>query len=176
MQSSMDSLTDSQRKEVLAELPALRRYCLSLVGQIADADDLLQNTVERVLDRGMPAETPAGKWMFRVCKNIWIDELRYQEVRRRLAVQVASEARHNPTVEEEVFGALNIRLVLRAMDTLPEVQRATLSLVVIEGKSYAEASEILEVPAGTIMSRVARSRRALVNYFNAHNLQEAKNL
>ena len=124
----------------------------------------------------MPPATPAAKWMFRVCKNIWIDELRYREVRRRLSDQVASETRHNPTVEEEAFGALNIRLVLKAMDTLPEEQRATLSLVAIEGKSYAEASEILEVPAGTIMSRVARARRALADYFETHNLQEAKTL
>jgi RNA polymerase sigma factor (sigma-70 family) len=172
----MNKLTDPQRQDVLAELPALRRYCLSLVGQVADADDLLQNTVERVLERGMPPATPAAKWMFRVCKNIWIDELRYRQVRVRLSDQVAREARHNPTVEEEAFAALNMRLVLKAMDSLPEEQRATLSLVAIEGKSYAEASEILEVPAGTIMSRVARSRRALADYFEEHNLQEAKTL
>jgi RNA polymerase sigma factor (sigma-70 family) len=157
----LGKLSDSQRKAVLAELPALHRFCLSLVRNREDADDLLQTTVERLLSRGMPTSAHAAKWAFRVCKNIWLDELRFKEVRTRMAHKVVSDPRDGPTLEQEAAGELQVRAVLTAMENLPAEQRLPLSLIALQGKSYKEAAEILEVPVGTIMSRVARARRAL---------------
>ena len=69
----MPSLSDVQRQELLADLGGLRRFCLSLTGSAADADDLLQATVERILDKGMPEDAHTAKWAFRVCKKGGID-------------------------------------------------------------------------------------------------------
>lgn len=157
----MPSLSSSQREALLAELSGLRRFCFSLTGSQADADDLLQATVEKVLDKGMPAEAHPIKWAYRVCKNAWIDELRSREVRQRYPEQ-AEEPDFSPSAElvagqEQALGAVGV-----ALEQLPTEQRLALTLVAVEGKTYAEAAEILEVPVGTIMSRIARARRQLV--------------
>ena len=79
----MPVLSDSQREALMAELGGLRRFCYSLTGNAADADDLLQTTVEKLLHKGMPEDAHAAKWSYRVCKNVWIDELRSRDVRQR---------------------------------------------------------------------------------------------
>jgi RNA polymerase sigma-70 factor (ECF subfamily) len=170
----LDKLNDSQRQAVLDELPALQRFCLSLVRNRADADDLLQTTVERLLSRGMPADANPAKWMFRVCKNIWLDELRFREVRTRMAYKVASYPEDNPTLEQEAAGELHARAVLAAMEALPDEQRLALSLVALQGKSYSEAAEILETPMGTIMSRIARARTTLCRIFEEHGIDRER--
>ena len=70
----MPMLSDIQREALLAELGGLRKFCVSLAGSVADGDDLLQTTVERVLEKGMPDDAHVAKWAYRVCKNAWIDE------------------------------------------------------------------------------------------------------
>ncbi len=84
----MPTLSDSQREAQMAELGGLRRFCYSLTGNNADADDLLQSTVERLLQKGMPEDAHAAKWSYRVCKNVWIDELRSRDVRQRYPATV----------------------------------------------------------------------------------------
>ena len=76
----MPSLNTRQRSDLMSELGGLRRFCLSLTGAAADADDLLQSTVERMLEKGMPEDAHTAKWVYRVCKNIWIDEVRARQV------------------------------------------------------------------------------------------------
>ncbi len=159
-------INDSQRQSVLAELPALRRFCMSLTGSDADADDLLQSTVERVLTRGMPGDAHPSKWVFRVCRNVWIDELRFREVRVRMAHMVVEDPSHAAPLERVAGGELETRSVMTALTGLPEDQRMALSLVAIEGKSYAEAADIMQIPVGTIMSRIARARKALADQFS----------
>lgn len=166
----MTSLSDRQlgkrqRQELMAELKGLKRFCLSLTGSDADADDLLQCTVERLLERGIPDDAHTARWAYRVCKNLWIDELRSREVRTRHANTVAQtgEARDlSPSAETQSAGERSLAAVNEALAKLPEEQRMALTLVAVEGKSYAEAAEILEVPIGTIMSRIARARKQLL--------------
>ena len=154
-------LDSGQQQALLGELGALKRFCVSLTGNTADADDLLQLTVERVLERGMPVDAHVAKWSYRVCRNIWLDELRSREVRQRYAATavasegVAAESAHDG------FGRVELERVDAAMQALPEEQRSALLLVAVEGRSYAEVSEILDIPLGTVMSRVARARRSL---------------
>ena len=160
-------LDKSQRQVVLAELPALRRFCMSLAGEAADADDLLQTTVERLLTKGMPGDAHPSKWVFRVCRNIWIDELRFREVRVRMAHMAAEDPGTAASLEQVAAGQMQANAVMNALSGLPEEQRMALSLVAIEGKSYAEAAEIMQIPVGTIMSRIARARKALSEKFPA---------
>jgi RNA polymerase sigma factor (sigma-70 family) len=158
----MSMLSDSQREALLAELGGLRKFCISLTGTVADGDDLLQATVERVLDKGMPVDAHVAKWAYRVCKNAWIDEIRSRDVRQKYPQLVLGEENDTPSAEQSASGQRELEAISVALGELPVEQRLALTLVAIDGKTYAEAAEILEVPVGTIMSRVARARRNLV--------------
>lgn len=161
-------LSDSQREAILAELGGLRKFCYALTGHPADADDLLQHTVERILEKGMPTGAHPAKWAYRVCKNAWIDELRSREVRQRHPSMADDEGYETaPSAEQAASGERQINEVARALEQLPAEQRLALMLVALDGKSYAEAAEILEVPVGTIMSRIARARKNLIQHYNA---------
>lgn len=160
----MPLLSDSQREALLAELGGLRKFCISLTGNMPDGDDLLQLTVERVLEKGMPADAHVAKWAYRVCKNAWIDEVRAREVRNKYPHLIVIDNEHDaPSAEQAASGERELKAVTAALDELPVEQRLALTLVAIEGKTYAEAAEILEVPVGTIMSRIARARRHLLD-------------
>jgi RNA polymerase sigma-70 factor (ECF subfamily) len=160
----MPSLSSSQREIILAELGSLHRFCRSLSGSAADADDLLQMTVERILDKGMPADADPVKWAYRVCKNAWIDELRSRDVRQRYPQLMAGESEEAPSAEESAGHERALEALTSALEKLPQEQRLALTLVAVEGKSYAEAAEILDIPVGTIMSRIARARAQLMKY------------
>lgn len=143
-------------------LPRLRRFALSLTWNPADADDLLQSTVERLLARGLPSDAELMPWSIRVCRNIWIDEIRASKVRRRAGEELAHGQDDVVSGESDTLNELTLREVQGALSELPEEQRAVLELVAVEGHSYREAAEMLETPIGTVMSRLARGRAALV--------------
>jgi RNA polymerase sigma-70 factor (ECF subfamily) len=153
------------RTELLAALPRLRRFARSLTGNRHDGDDLMQSTVERVLHKGLPDNVELLRWMFKVCRNLWIDDRRAHRVRQ--VAHREPELSEEPIVSGEAvaLGELTLREVERALALLPEEQRAVLALVAVEGLSYREAAEVLDVPIGTVMSRLARARAALVTQF-----------
>lgn len=161
----MPALSDSQKEVLLAGLGGLRRFCLSLTGNSADADDLLQVTVERVLSKGMPENAHAAKWAYRVCKNAWVDEIRSRGVRQKHLEQVGEMGLDAPSAEQTAGDERHIAAVFGELEQLPDDQRLALTLVAIDGKTYSEAAEILDVPIGTIMSRVARARKQLVKMY-----------
>lgn len=144
-------------------LPRLRRLGRVLARDRADADDLVQVTVERALARrGQWREgTSLASWMFRIMKNAWIDESRSRG--RRGGVFLPEEA--GERVGDDGAQALDARLALgeveRAMARLPDDQRAAVALVLVEGLSYQEAAQVLEIPPGTLTSRLVRGRMAL---------------
>lgn len=160
----MPPLSDLQREALLAELSGLHRFCYSLTGSQADADDLLQATMEKILEKGMPVDAHVARWAFRVCKNAWIDEVRARDVRQRYPEQ-AEEPDGAASAEHVAMQERQVTAVSEALQQLPPDQRLALTLVAVDGKSYAEAAEILEVPVGTIMSRIARARRQLADVF-----------
>lgn len=151
----------ARRAELVAILPSLRRFALSLAGNLADADDLLQSTVERVLARGLPDEAELTPWAMRVCRNLWIDEIRARKVRGSLAQDPVFGDEQIVEGENEQIGRLSLGEVQAALAGMPEEQRAVLVLVAVEGHSYKEAAAVLETPIGTVMSRLARARAAL---------------
>jgi RNA polymerase sigma-70 factor (ECF subfamily) len=76
---------------------------------------------------------------------------------------------HSPSAEQLAVGERDMEAVAAALEQLPVDQRLSLTLVAIEGKTYAEAAEILEVPVGTIMSRIARARKQLMAIIGSHS-------
>jgi RNA polymerase sigma factor (sigma-70 family) len=150
---------------MLDALPRVRRFARSLTGNRHDADDLLQTTVERVLERGVPESADVLRWMFRVCKNLWIDELRAHDVRMKAAQLPELAEAPAANAETTAIGELTLREVDRAMAALPDEQRSVLALVAVEGLTYRETAEVLDVPIGTVMSRLARARASLAARF-----------
>jgi RNA polymerase sigma factor (sigma-70 family) len=147
-------------------LPGLRRFARSLTGSTYDADDLVQGTVERVLARGLPEQTELRRWTFRVCRNLWIDELRGRSVRSRHVVdsdQVDPESigRDPGNVERRA-----LEEAMRAMQRLPIEQREVLAMVAIEGMTYRETASVLDIPEGTVMSRLSRARAQLTSWLD----------
>ena len=149
------------QQEITELLPGLRRFAYSLTGSMADADDLLQNTVERLLTRDMPGDVDLTKWAFRICRNVWIDECRARKVRREAAEQPELSDGLVTNGEHQTTKEIEWNRVESAMSRLPEDQRQIISLVAIQGMPYKMVAEILEVPKGTVMSRLARARAAL---------------
>ncbi len=162
----MEASKDNQRAQILEALPHVRRFSISIAGNQADGDDLLQMTVERVLVKGAPKDVDMKKWMFRVCKNIWIDEIRSRQVRQKASLGQDITIHDRPEGEQEIMDKLKLKKVKSAMNALPDDQRAVLALVAIEGCSYKETSEILDTPIGTVMSRMARARKNLAEQFS----------
>jgi RNA polymerase sigma-70 factor (ECF subfamily) len=148
------------RDQLVALLPRLRRFARTLSRNAHDADDLVQVAVERALlklDQWRPG-TRLDSWMFGIIKNAWIDETRSRRRRDKvLAPEELGEHVADATSEAHIQ-----RLSLEAaMEQLPEEQRLAVALVLVEGLAYKEAAEVLEVPIGTVTSRLARGREAL---------------
>ena len=155
-----------KRQQILDALPHIRRFAISLSKCQADGDDLLQATVERVLNKDVPENVDMKKWMFRICKNIWIDEIRSRQIRQKAIENQNITIHDRPESEKEIMDKLKLAQVTAAMNKLPDEQRTVLSLIAIEGYSYKDVAEILETPIGTVMSRLARARKNLAAQFS----------
>ena len=146
--------------ELVQLLPRLRRFARVLARDPHDADDLVQTAIERALAHAgqLRADAPLAGWMFGILRNAWIDEQRSRGRRGRLftaadsALEVADPAHAAP---------LERIAVQEAVARLPEEQRLAVALVLVEGLSYKEAAHVMEVPIGTLTSRLARARDAL---------------
>jgi RNA polymerase sigma-70 factor (ECF subfamily) len=151
---------------ILDNLKDLRRFAYSLTNDISDADDLTQIVVERLLTKPIPENVIPLSWMFRVCKNAWIDELRSRKIR---TVDDGVELSQIASVTESSdIGEDNLQQLQAAITELPEAYRIVISLIITSGLSYAETSEVLEIPIGTVMSRVARAREKLAQKLNKY--------
>lgn len=158
------------RQRLCELLPRLRRFARGLTGNAHDADDVVQTALERALARAAQfREQHAGDeragdangleaWVFGIVRNAWLDEVR---ARRRRGLVIAPEE-WGEHVGESPFDDRNTAMsVEAAMARLPEEQRAAVMLVLVEGLAYKEAAAALEVPMGTLTSRLARARASL---------------
>lgn len=148
------------------QIPGLRRYAWALVRHDEGADDLVQDTLERAISRwGLRRrDGDLRAWLFAIERNLFLSGLRQ---RSRRGPHVGTEALENmPSGEGGAEGALGARDVLAGLDTLPEDQRSTLLLVAVEDFSYAEAARILDIPVGTVMSRLSRARERMRRYMD----------
>jgi RNA polymerase sigma-70 factor, ECF subfamily len=153
-------VANSMREELVALLPRLRRFGRALTRNQDDADDLVQVAIERGLRHAGQWQlgTRLDHWIIGIMRNAWIDELRSRK--RRSAMFVSAEAGEH--IGETPMQALTETLdIQEAVARLPEEQRIVIALVLVEGFSYREAAELLEIPMGTLTSRLARGRDAL---------------
>jgi RNA polymerase sigma-70 factor (ECF subfamily) len=156
----MTSASEEISDRIVELLPRLRRFARSLSRNQHDADDLVQTVVERAW-RNIAQLKPGANlhsWMFGIMKNAWLDNMR--AAKRRGEVALPEDSGDHPAVNPTDMNS-NLWSVSEAMDKLPEEQRLAVALVLVEGMSYKEAAALLEVPMGTITSRLARGRAAL---------------
>lgn len=156
-------MTPDLRDDIVKLLPRLRRFALGLCGRHEDADDLVQAACEKALTRLDQYEvgTRLDSWMFRIVQTQWIDMTRRRNTRGEPVApedlpDIADENAHRSVEERN-----HLASVLAAMQHLPQEQRAVLMLVCVEELNYREAAAVLEVPVGTVMSRLSRARLRL---------------
>ena len=158
----MRTLTQDFQQGMLALLPRLRRFAAGLARNPADADDLCQMTIERAL-RSRGQWLPGSRldsWMYRIMRNLWIDEARARMRRGKTFVDEEQGLAIGASGAQEA--AVELSDVDRALARLPDEQREAVLLVMVEGYSYKEAAEIVGCPVGTLNSRLVRGRDALL--------------
>jgi len=159
-------MSEASRREVRLGLePCLARlwrYALVLSSSRDAADDLVQATCLRAIERAdqFAPGTRLDRWLFAILRSIWLNEVRARRIREGGGFVEAEQALTFDGVHDIEVNILTAE-VLSALGRLPEAQRETALMVYAEGCTYAEAAETLGVPIGTVMSRLATVRAAL---------------
>lgn len=153
---------ETVRNGLAEHLPRLWRYALVLSRDHATAEDLVQATCVRALERQAQfrAGTNLRAWLFTILSSIWKNQIRAERVRAGAGFVDPEQALVADGLGEMETNNL-LRRVLMEVERLPEAQRQTLTLVYAEGFTYREAARILDVPIGTVMSRLATARSML---------------
>lgn len=150
--------------DVIGQLAALRRYARSLARNSPDAEDLVHDALVRAYERRSTFRSGANlrNWLFAIVRNAHIDRVRSAMSRGQRDSQTAQEAAASYPAHQE--HSVRLAQVREAFMLLPEEQREALHLVAVEDLSYQEAADILDIPVGTLMSRVSRARAALRDF------------
>ncbi|WP_233889806.1 RNA polymerase sigma factor [Paraburkholderia flagellata] len=168
--------TTADLRDVLpALLPRLRVFALHLARDKHDAEDLLQRTCVRALERAhqLQADTAPLSWMYSIMHTSWITEVRARSVRNRARVdwdESFVETVADPQASDPQATALKTQ-IMNTVQRLPDAQRTVMLLIAVEGLSYREAARVLGVPIGTVMSRLARARIAINARFGSRRAQ-----
>ncbi|MCB5177762.1 MULTISPECIES: sigma-70 family RNA polymerase sigma factor [Microvirga] len=154
-------MRDSKRIDVIGLLGPLRRYARSLTRDDHQAEDLVQDTLVRAYERRGSFHSGGNLrgWLLSILHNTFIDDRRRQAAEARRVQQIAEAMVHSSPAEQE--SRVRLQQIQQAFMSLPDDQRAVLHLVAIEGLSYQEAAATLDIPIGTLMSRLGRARAAL---------------
>ena len=153
------------RAELVSLLPRLRRFALGLTGTPDMADELVQAGCLKAIERWHQWQpgTSLVSWLFRILQTTWFDQRRMQERRQTYTdteslAQIEGEDGRRTHEARDMF-----ERVRRMIAALPDDQRLVLLLVSVEGLSYKEAADTLNIPVGTVMSRLARARARLAD-------------
>ncbi len=163
--SEMDQgAVEEFRRKLVEVLPRLRRFAWSLTSDRSEADDLVQAACEKALAH-MHQWRPGSRldsWMFKILYNQMIDETR-RSYRKKVHMPIDDEHLTTAQVDgtQRIEAKIQLKEVMEAMKRLSPQDRALISLVCIEGMSYKEAAKTLDIPIGTVMSRLARARKKL---------------
>lgn len=152
---------ESRKQLVLGQIPALRRYARALTGDHHAADELVQDCLERAWGRlylWRPGSNMRS-WLFTILHNLYWNSVRKARRRPQYAPLADVDRIHQVPPTQEL--ALELSNLARALAQLPDEQRAVVLLVGLEEFSYEEAARILDIPIGTVMSRLARGRERL---------------
>lgn len=165
-------MDDQLQTQLPGLLPRLWRFALRLTRNPHDAEDLVQRSCVRALERRAQWQpgTALLSWLFAIEHSIWLNELRSAQRRRTGSLDGEAafeddESLTSPDGNPEV--GLYYRQVVVAVEALPEAQRVVMLLVAVEGLSYREAADVLAVPIGTVMSRLSRARALVGQRFLA---------
>jgi RNA polymerase sigma-70 factor (ECF subfamily) len=171
--------TDSNRTfttALVAQLPALRRYAAALSGSLLAGDDLVQDCIERALRQADRLRDPQrlAAWLRSILHNLYIDELRRR--RTRGIEEDITDLADNVAVSIAPADRAPFHEFTAAMATLTAEHRQILLLVGLEGMNYREIAEELDIPIGTVMSRLARARERLRHALETGAEREAANV
>ncbi|MGB0572589.1 MAG: sigma-70 family RNA polymerase sigma factor [Alphaproteobacteria bacterium] len=152
--------TESKRQAVTAELPRIRRYAIALMRDSVEADDPVNVVVVRALDKLHLWSEGANMrtWLFTIMHNLYATEMRRRSRALDSVPLDAAPPRAEPAGQE---AAVDWSELSNAMSGLSVVRRQVILLVGLEGMTYAEAAGVLEVPVGTVMSRLSHAREGL---------------
>lgn len=161
------------RSRLNALRPDLLAYAKSLTLEEAGAEDLVQDAMLRALQAGSAPrkEAELRPWMFRILKNLFIDEKRKERVRREFSISENRLLSAGPQHAPDPVEALMVR---QAFAKLSAREREILCLIDMLGLSYAQAATVIDVPPGTVMSRVSRARRAMIERMGESNVRPLK--
>lgn len=151
-------------RDLIELLPTLRRFAHALSRSPADADDLTQAAIERALrsrTQWQPG-TSLKSWVYRITRNLWIDTVRARARRERVEAPAEEADRMGQDPTSGMDAAVDLSRMMAAMERLPDEQREVVALILIEGFGYRETAEMLELPIGTVSSRLVRGRTALI--------------
>jgi RNA polymerase sigma-70 factor (ECF subfamily) len=154
--------------EMIAVLPRLRRFAYALTRSQAEADDLAQSTLERAIRSidSWQAGTRMDSWLFAIARNLNLNNLRARRIRGEDREPMLLDDHLSVDGVAETEARLTFEAVGAFVDRLPEEQRSVLILNTIEGLSYKEIAAALDLPVGTVTSRIARARIALRAFVN----------
>ena len=161
-------------KDLLEHLPRLRRYARALTGDRLAADDLVQDTVERALSRSMLFRrgTKLDAWLLTIMHNIFVSQMR--QAASHPPVMSLEEITFDPSSSIQPPEQVELHDLEHALAKLPVDQREVLLLIGLEEFSYEEAARILNIPVGTVMSRLSRARERLRSLLNGEITPETK--
>ena len=169
-------MNEKNKKELMILMPKLRRYCYALTNDKESGDDLLHDSIVKILAKFdfLKIENFQA-YIYRLISNTWKDNLRKKYTRNEISI-TAKDIENDPALSiknEENLDYISTKdNVFEKINNLSEKLKETLILVTVQKKSYKEASEILQVPIGTIMSRIHEARRILTEVNNEFNKEK----
>ena len=169
-------MNEKNKKEMMILMPKLRRYCYALTNDKESGDDLLHDSIVKILAKFDFLKIDNFQaYIYRLISNTWKDNLRKKYIRNEISI-TAKDIENDPSLSiknEKNLDYISTKdNVLKKINNLSEKLKETLILVAVQKKSYKEASEILQVPIGTIMSRIHEARRILTEENNEFNKEK----
>jgi RNA polymerase sigma-70 factor (ECF subfamily) len=153
-------------RDLVVLLPRLRRFASGLAGSVQEGDDIVQAACLRALERYRQWQpgTQLDRWMFRIARNIWLDRRKSAWSQKVRSDPELLSAVADRSFERELEARDELARARAAIAALPASQREALLLVSVEGLTYEAAADLLGIPLGTVMSRVARGRVAVARF------------
>ncbi len=149
------------QKQIVALIPKLRRYARALTQDKESADDLVQDALERALTRIelWKRGTDMRAWLFTIMHNVYVNSVK-KNSRGGLHIPIDGTMEELSYSDSQI-GSIELNECLKALNALPLEQREIIVLVAVEGLSYSQVATVVDVPVGTVMSRLSRARKAI---------------
>ena len=169
-------MNEKNKKELMILMPKLRRYCYALTNDKESGDDLLHDSIVKILAKFDFLKIDNFQaYIYRLISNTWKDNLRKKYTRNEISI-TAKNIENDPALSiknEDNLDYISTKdNVFEKINNLSEKLKETLILVAVQKKSYKETADILKVPIGTIMSRIHEARRILTEANNEFNKEK----